>query len=224
MKKLASLIILLFVSQLISAQGQITKELGDFDEIKIFDLIEAQLIQSDEQKVIINGKHADKVKIVNTNGKLKIRMEIDKRFKGESVSIQVYYKSLDIIDANEGAQVTMNNQVEQYEIEVKTQEGARIEGDFNVDRIVVKAVTGGIVAVTGKAKSQEVTVNTGGVYEGKTLETERAKVTVQAGGDVEVHASKKIDIKIRAGGDVYVYGNPEDVSKSNVFGGRVKFF
>ena len=96
MKKLASLIILLFVSQLISAQGQITKELGDFDEIKIFDLIEAQLIQSDEQKVIINGKHADKVKIVNTNGKLKIRMEIDKRFKGESVSIQVYYKSLDL--------------------------------------------------------------------------------------------------------------------------------
>jgi hypothetical protein len=30
-----------------------------------------------------------------------------------------------------------------------------------------------------------------------------------------------VDIEIRAGGDVYVYGNPEEVRKDQIFGGRI---
>ena len=212
------------IGQSVFAQGSITKEVGDFNVIKVFDLIEVNLIQSDEQKVVITGKDADKIKLINTDGKLKIRMEIDKRFSGEDTFVQVYFKKLDIIDGNEGAQIVVSELLEQDVIELKTQEGARIRAGLKVDEVILKAVTGGILEVSGSTQSQGITVNTGGVYEGRTLESERAKVFVQAGGDVEVHASQKIDIKIRAGGDVYVYGDPEDVSQSKVFGGRIKFF
>jgi len=224
MKRLVILIMILSVGQGVFAQGQVTKEVGDFNIIKVFDLIEVNLIQSDEQKVVITGRDADKVKVTNSDGKLKIRMEIDKRFSGEDTFVQVHYRKLDVIDGNEGAVIIVNELIEQDVIELKTQEGARIRAGLKVDEVNLKAVTGGILEVSGTAQSQGVTVNTGGVYEGRTLETERAKVFVQAGGEVEVHASQKIDIKIRAGGDVYVYGDPEDVSQSRVFGGRIKFF
>jgi len=224
MKRLVILILILGIGQGIFAQGQVTKEVGDFNIIKVFDLIEVNLIQSDEQKVVITGRDADKVKVTNSDGKLKIRMEIDKRFSGEDTFVQVHYRKLNVIDGNEGAVIIVNELIEQDVIELKTQEGARIRAGLKVDEVNLKAVTGGILEVSGTAQSQGVTVNTGGVYEGRTLETERAKVFVQAGGEVEVHASQKIDIKIRAGGDVYVYGDPEDVSQSRVFGGRIKFF
>ena len=224
MKKFIFALSLLCIGYNVQAQRDVTQELGDFNTIKVFDLIEVKLIASDEQKIIISGKNADKVRVTNDSGKLKIRMDADKRFSGEDVYAQVYFKSLDIIDGNEGARILVDGLITQDEIELKTQEGARIQGDFKVDDITIKAVTGGIIELSGEANKQDVTVNTGGVYEGRELETKNAKVFVQAGGEVEVYASQKIDIKIRAGGDVFVYGDPEEVSQNRVFGGRIKFF
>ena len=36
----------------------------------------------------------DDVKIINQNGKLKLRMEIDTRFQGEDTYIEVYFKNI----------------------------------------------------------------------------------------------------------------------------------
>jgi len=224
MKQFVILMLILGIGTSVYAQGTVTKEVGDFNIVKVFDLIEVNLIQSDEQKVIITGRDAHEVKVINSDGKLKIRMELDKRFSGDDTFVQVYFKKLDIIDGNEGAEIIVNELLEQDVIELKTQEGARIRAGLKVDEVNLKAVTGGVLEVSGTAQSQNITVNTGGIYEGRTLETERAKVFVQAGGEVEVHASQKIDIKVRAGGDVYVYGDPQDVSQSKIFGGRIKFF
>ena len=84
------------------------------------------------------------------------------------------------------------------------------------------ARVGGCIDASGIAQSQDVTVNTGGVYEGRELETENTEVFVQAGGEVEVYASKIADITVRAGGDVDVYGKPESVKRRRTFGGRIR--
>jgi len=92
---------LVFCSIAAFAQRSITKDVGDFSELKVYDLIEVNLIQSDENKVVIKGNHPDDVKIINQNGKLKLRMEIDTRFQGEDTYIEVYFKNIRTIDANE---------------------------------------------------------------------------------------------------------------------------
>ena len=67
---------LLFVLALIacSAQAQrtITKDVGDFDMLKVYDLIEINLIQSDENRVVIKGHNTDDDRVINQNGKLKL--------------------------------------------------------------------------------------------------------------------------------------------------------
>ncbi len=222
MKKIVMTVIAVCITAISFGQNPITKNVGDFDTVKVYDRIVVNLVKSDENKVVISGADASQVEVVNKDGKLKIRMEFDLIFDGNNTFVNVYYNNLKTIDGNEGAEITSNELIEQDEIEIKMQEGARISAGLKVRNANMRAVTGGIIEVTGQAKSQDVTVNTGGVYEGRDLETEDSKVFVQAGGEVEVYASKKVDITIRAGGDVDVYGKPEEVKRRRTFGGRIR--
>ena len=221
MKKLL-LTLLLFVTVLLSAQNPLDKKVGDFSEVKVYDRIEVNLIKSNENKVVITGEKVEEVEILNKDGKLKIRMNIDKIFNGEKTFVEVHYTSLEIIDGNEGASITSNELIEQDEITIKVQEGARVKVGLDVDKVEIRAVTGGIIETKGRANSQVITLNTGGVYEGRSFETKNTTVSIKVAGEAEVNATNVVDAKVRAGGDVFIYGNPEKVKEDTVFGGRIE--
>ena len=220
MKKIYTLCLLL-LHLTIFAQRMIDTEVGDFDKIKVFDLIEVNLIQSDENRIVIKGWNVDDIQWTNKNGVLKLRMQLDKKFQGEDTFIEVYYTDLDVIDGNEGAKITCNELVKKSKIEVKAQEGARIRIGMDVDYADVRAVTGGIVEASGLAKTQSIVINTGGIFDGRDLRTSSTDVKISAGGEADVFASEQVDINLTAGGDVTVYGNPKSVHKKTFAGGRV---
>ena len=221
MKSYTTLIALLIVATSF-AQNPITKNVGDFTEVKVYDRIVVNLVKSDVNKVVISGEDASQVQVINKDEKLKIRMDFGLIFDGNRTFVHVYYNKLEIIDGNEGAVITSNELIEQERIEIKMQEGARIRVGLQVQEAKLRAVTGGIIQASGESQRQEVKVNTGGSYEGQDLITESAQIFVQAGGEVEAYASKLADITIRAGGDVVIYGNPEEVKRKRTFGGRIK--
>jgi len=212
----------LFISILVSAQNPLDKNVGDFTTVKVYDRIEVNLIRSDENKVVITGEDVQDVEIINKDGKLKIRMNIDKIFNGEKTFVEVHYTSLELIDGNEGATITSNELIEQDEIAVKVQEGARVRIGLDVDKVDLRAVTGGVIETRGRANSQNITLNTGGVYEGKEFETKNTTVSIKAAGEAEVNASDIVDANIRAGGGVYIYGNPDTIKENTLFGGRIE--
>ena len=216
------IVCLLFLSATAVAQRTISKDVGDFHELKVYDLMEVNLIQSDENKVVIKGDHTDDVKIINNNGKLKLRMETDTRFRGEDTYIEVYFKNIRVIDANEGSYVVGNEMIEQDKIELRAQEGGRIKVGLTVDFTKVKAVTGGVINASGLSKSQEIKINSGGIFEGRELQTKETKIGITAAGEADVNASDRVEIRVTAGGDVTVYGNPKEVSEKTLAGGRVK--
>lgn len=212
---------MLSVVTTLAAQNPLEKNVGDFTEVKVYDLIEVNLIKSEETKVVISGEDVQDVQVINKNGKLKIRMKIDKIFNGDKTFVEVHYRTLEIIDGNEGAFISSNELIEQEKIHLKSQEGARIKVGLDVDRVEARAVTGGIIETRGRANSQEITLNTGGIYEGKGFETKNTIVNIKAAGEAEVNASGLVDATVRAGGDVQIYGNPETVKENTLFGGRI---
>ena len=221
MKRLIT-ILAIFISAVAVAQNPIEKTIGEFSQLKVYDLINIELIKSSENKIVISGKNASHVRINNKNGKLKIKMNLEKTFDGNQTKVKLYYTSVDIIDVNEGATVYSDDKIKQFEIDLKAQEGGKIEVKLNVTYVNVKSVTGGVITTTGKAKQQKISLLTGGIYQGETLKTEKTNLIIKAAGEAHVNASKQVDLKIRAGGDVNIYGNPEIVNESKVFGGRVK--
>ncbi|RDY58859.1 head GIN domain-containing protein [Flagellimonas nanhaiensis] len=212
---------LIFLPFFIFSQRIIDTEVGDFDKIKVFDLIEVNLIQSDENRIMIKGWNVDDIKWTNKNGILKLRMQLDKKFQGEDTMIEVYYTNLDVIDANEGAKITCNEMVQKSKIELKAQEGGSIHIGMDVDYADIRAVTGGIIKASGLAKNQNIVLNTGAIFDGRDLRTSTTEVKISAGGEADVFASEQVDINLRAGGDVTVYGKPKRVNKRTFIGGRV---
>ncbi len=220
-----TLLVLFFALSMtgLTAQGTVDREVGEFREIKVFDLIEVNLIKSDENRILIKGRNTQDINFVNKDGVLKLRMPLEKKFQGEDTFIEVYYTDLRIIDANEGARIIGNEQLVQDRIELRAQEGAQIEIGLSVSDAKIRAVTGGIINASGIATNQEITLNTGGIFEGRDLKTDYTGIRVSTGGEAELFASKEVDIQIRAGGDVRVYGDPQRVNKDTMMGGRIYF-
>jgi len=221
MKRILTVLTILIASIAI-AQNSIEKTIGEFTVLKVYDLIEVKLVKSNENKIIISGKNTKDVFVINKNGKLKIRMILEESFDGKDTSVTLFYTNVDVLDVNEGAIITSDDLIKQYEIDLKAQEGGKIKINLEVKIANIKSASGGIIQANGTATSQTVSLNTGGIYQGKGLQTENTKVNIKAAGEAEVKASELVDIKIRAGGDVFVYGDPKTIKESRVFGGRVK--
>jgi len=221
MKNILTITLLFFMAFAVAQQPQ-EKQVGDFNEVKVFDLIEINLIASSTNKVVISGEDVDDVEVINKNGKLKIRMKFDRIFDGNQTFVEVHYKELMTIDANEGAQIVSDGLIKQNYLELKAQEGGQIKVGLQVEKLDVRAVTGGIIEATGTVKNQNVVLNTGGIYEGERLETEQTEVKVSAGGEAAIKASVLADAKVRAGGYIEIHGNPDTIKKDKVFGGKIK--
>jgi len=216
-------ITILFVLMAINgfSQRTIDKDMGNFNQVKVFDLIEVNLIKSDENRVLVKGRNVSDINLVNKNGVLKIRMELDKIFSGEDTFVEVYYIGLDVIDGNEGSRITSNETIEQNSLEIKAQEGAQIKVGLKVNHLEVRAVTGGIIEASGMAENQDVVLNTGGIFEGKELRTENTSVKITAAGEAKIFATEYVDVNIKAGGNVYVFGKPKEVNEKTFAGGVI---
>ena len=224
MKNLVCLVVLLFVFKTISAQDErITQNLQPFSELKAFDGLSINLIQSTENKAVITGVNTNNVVIVNNEGVLKIRMKITKIFSGYRTFIDLYYSDkLVVIDVNEDARISSKKAISQDVLELKAQEGGELEINADVEQLLIKAVTGGIIKSSGTCDLQDVVINTGGIYEGKNLLTKFSTINVNAGSKAEIHATDYVKASVKAGGEVLVYGNPKKMDEKTVFGGIIK--
>lgn len=221
MKTIFKTLTLIFTTAVFT-QETITKDIGEFTELKAFDLINIHMIKSNKNRVEISGNNTRDVEVINKDGKLKIRMDINEIFDGNRTYVKLFYTNIDIIDVNEGASVTSDDKIKQYELILKAQEGGIINLRAKLNEAEIKAVTGGIIELSGSAEHQDISINTGGIFKGKEFKTEKTEVAIRAGGEADVNASELMDIKIRVGGDVYVYGDPKMLNKNTVLGGRIK--
>lgn len=224
MKQLLLLIFLVLGSEMIWSQDEkITQSLGKFTEIKAFDGISVNLIRSTVNKAVITGANTNKVAIVNNSGVLKIRMEVVKLFSGYRTFVDLYYTDdLVVIDVNEDARISSEQTLLQNILEVKAQEGGEIVINAQVEQMLIKSVTGGVITATGSSDNQDVAINTGGIYEGKDFKTKFTTVNVNAGSSAQIFATDYVKATVKAGGEVLVYGDPSKMDEKTVFGGKIK--
>jgi len=201
--------------------SQTTIELKDFDDVKVFDKLSVTLVASNETKAVITGSSQSKVEIVNKNGLLKIRMPLNKIMSGDEAKVTLYFKRIHSIDANEGSRVDCADIFKQTTLDLSTQEGAQIIAVLDVEKTTIKAYSGGIIKIIGKAVTQSVSINSGGILEAGDLETSQTTVNVSAGGSADVRASSLVDAKIKAGGTIFIYGKPKEIRQETFMGGTI---
>ncbi len=218
MKKFV-IIVFVFLCQIASAQ--VTRNLGDFDQVKVFDKINVKLIAASENKIVVTGARADELETVNKNGELKIRMPFPKLLSGEDITVKLYFKNLESIAVSEGSYVSSENDFKQTSLDLNAKSGGEIKLTIAVDKVSVKVNSGGIVSLFGTAENQEVVITSGGILNAKELATSQTTISVAAGGKSEIHASILVDAKVRAGGSIFIYGKPKQINQEVFIGGTI---
>lgn len=218
MKKLVIIAFVLLSQITIS---QVTRNLGDFNALRVFDKINVQLIPASENKIIITGERADEVQIVNKNDELKIRMPFPKLLSGDDITIKLYFKRIESISASEQSSVYCEETFEETLLDLNAKEGAIINVDLDVDKVNVIVNSGGIIELSGKASNQDVVITSGGILKSSKLHTSQTSINVSAGGKAEIYATTLVDVKVKAGGSVYIYGKPKQINKQTFLGGTI---
>jgi len=222
MKKLLLFIFLCGITTLV-AQTKITKNLGDFSTLKVYNGIDVELIQGTEQRIEITGEKAEKVTVKLTNNTLRISLKFPVITANNQVKVRLFFsKNLHTIDANEGSSI-QSDTIEQLQLEVSAQEKAYIALGVKTKHLYIKSISGGVVKLTGTTKNQYVTVELGGVYHGYGLQpTDTSIVKAGTGAKAEILTGETLDAKVTFGGAIYYKGTPELFKEKKIIGGVIE--
>ena len=202
--------------------GQTAKNLGDFTEVKVFDRIVVNLVQSSENKIEIEGTRHSEVEVINKNGELKIRMPFGNLLQGENITATLYYQQIQILSALEGSVITSSEVINQTALEIISKQGSQVRIKMEVGKAELAASTGGEIYVSGEAKNIDASITTGGIIEAQKLISSQANVTVKAGGEASIYATDYIKADVTAGGEILIYGSPKNQKKKTKLGGTIK--
>ncbi|WP_088324341.1 head GIN domain-containing protein [Polaribacter tangerinus] len=227
MRKIFFTTCFLFVTIVGFSQTLITKNIGDFSTLKVYNGIEVELIKSDDQKIEITGKKSEMVKVKNVNNTLKLSLPFslkpeDNAAEGEVLIKLFYNKEIAILDANEGATITGKN-FDQEKVHVKAQERAFINITTITNYLTVRATSGGIIKVSGSAKNQEASVDLYGIYHGYNLVTKgNSTIKSGTGAKAEITAGETLNASVSFGGTIFYKGEPKLVKDKKVIGGIIE--
>lgn len=221
-KKNLQIVFLLLITS-VSAQTVITKTIGDFSTLKVYNGIAVELIASTEQKVEITGVKATKVKIKQVDSTLKIVLRFPELFAEGKAHVKLYYnKEITTIDGNQGAVITGKG-FQQDQLVVKAQERAFVNLNIKVKHLEVVPVSGGIIKLTGTAKSQHVSADLYGIYHGYSLAVSgNSTVKAGTGAKAEILAGESLNAKVNFGGSIFYKGNPNVILNKKVAGGIIQ--
>ena len=197
--------IFLFVGMIFSF-GQVERAVGNFSSLKVYDRINVELIESSKNTVEISGDEDGRIEIINKN-----------------VRVKVYYDDLNEIQASQGAVIISNEILKANALSLISNEGSVIILGLKVNTLTIRGNSGGEFKLSGNAKSQDIVINSGAVFEASNLKGEQVSIAVNAGGEAKVYTTETISAKIRAGGNIKIYGNPKNRNGSTLIGGKIHF-
>lgn len=210
---------LLFLSTVAFAQE--TRSVGDFNKVTSFDRIDVFLVQSDENKVRLEGNGSEDVELINKNGELKIRMPLTKLLDGDSISVTVYYKKITAVEANEGSRIACGDKINCVVFNVIAKEGSEVKLILDVEKLIARVSNSSKISLEGKANSQKIVVKSGGTFEAQLFKTKQTDISVKAGGDATIFVTDLVDAQLIAGGHITVYGEPKQLNQDIVGGGTI---
>jgi len=229
------------------ATGPITDKTysGDFSSIEVSSGLDAEVIKSDTEKVIISAPSdiQDRILVENNSGELHVHFKSGFRINmsTNNIRVKIYAKDFNSIKANSSADITVRDKFTQDKMNVSVSSSGSINGDFEANDLSMKsnssgtykgsvwavnasaeASSSGDIIIKGKAKDFSASVSSSGTINAKDVVAETARLEASSSGDVSLAVSKQVTASASSSGDVVVYknGNPS-VTKNESSSGSV---
>ncbi|WP_419868807.1 GIN domain-containing protein [Chryseobacterium sp. CT-SW4] len=218
---------------------------GDFDEIEVSQAIEAEVIKSETERVVVSAPEniINEILIDNDGGKLHIHYKPGIRVMNTSkVTAKIYARDFNKLKASSAAKIKVKDQFTQEKTDIDASSAASISGhieanelDINVSSsssfegkiwavdLDVEASSAASVSISGKSKNADLSASSGSSISGKEVVVDHLKADASSGSSIEISATSAVEGKASSGGSVNVYkkGNLTTINKQENSGGSV---
>lgn len=204
------------------AQESETRSLANFSEVSVGEAISVTLIPGNKNEAVVKVRNIDLEDVgTDVNGS-RLKIELRGNHRGNiDVEVTLTYKSIDGISVSSAADVVTKGAIKSASLDISVSSAANADLDIIAEEIDVDVSSAGDLTLTGKTRSQRVSVNSAGEYDGYDLECAETYVRASSAGSARVNATKKIDAKASSGGSVKYKGNPDKVYVNSSSGGNV---
>ena len=217
------LLAIMLITQGVFSQNENNRKIGDFKVLKAYDLVNIELIRAEENYAEVTGEHSNNIVIKNKNGELKVRMGLERRFRGANTKVKIFYNNIDKIYVHEGVFIFSKDTIAQADIYVKADEGARVAFILNTATLSTNTSSGAIMDLQGKTQHHRAKVNTGGELKASRLETDETEVFLTTGAVADVFAKNTLGANVRAGGTINVHSKTKKIVENILVGGTVNY-
>lgn len=213
MKKIIT--ILVFVFSIVSIHAQYVKEEpGNFNTVQISDKIKVVLVPSDKTMVEVSGTHSEKVQISNKGGKLSLSLPNSETLQGEMTQANVYFKSLENIQADNGAIIICTSPIESYAMNLSVKNRSDVYVYLKTINVTVDLANNSVLKLIGNSDNQTINSKDNCELKARDFIAKKTTITLQADGNAQVFASDSVNAKVVSSGFIFVYGAPPAVTQN----------
>ncbi|MBW8362877.1 MAG: DUF2807 domain-containing protein [Kaistella sp.] len=217
---------------------------GYFDELKVSQSIQAEVIKSDVEKVVISAPAdiLDDILVDNVAGKIHIHFKPSLNIYSQKVSAKIYAKDFSKLEAGSSANILVKNKFTQDRTDIEVSSSANIEGDFEANNIEVdvsssgsfngkiwavdlnsQVTSSGEINISGEAKNAEMHASSSGTLNARDLVAENADLKASSSGSINLSVSGQLTAAASSSGDIAVSkkGNLNVTSQKESSGGSI---
>ena len=198
-----------------------------FDEIQVSSGIEAEVIKSEKEKVIITAPDniLDDVMVENKNGRLHIHFKPGIRIFGNyNVKAKIFAKDFSAIRATSSGSIVLKDKFVQEKMLVQVSSSGSIEGSLEANEMDIRGSSSGDfsgkiwainlnvgasssaeINLKGSAKQSVMRASSSGLINAGDLVSEKATLQASSSGDINLSVSREVSASASSSGDVTVY-------------------
>lgn len=218
---------------------------GDFDEIEVSQAIDAEIIKSDTEKVVISAPEniINEILVDNDGGKLHIHYKAGIRVMNvRHVKAKIYTKDFTKLTVNSAASIIIKDKFTQDKLGIDISSASSVTGDLEANDfdisagssssfsgkvwavdLDIEASSAASIDISGKTKNADITSSSGSSISAKEVIADHVKADASSGASLHISAVSSVNAEASSGGsiDIAKRGDLKNITKNESSGGSV---
>lgn len=227
-------------------KGPVTEKVYkmNFDEIKVAQSIVAEVIKSNEEKVVISAPSdlMEYILVENSGGKLYIHVKKGVSISTNNIRAKIYAKDFTKLEASSSANIKVKDKFTQDKTDIEVSSSGTISGNLEANEMSIDVsssgtftgeiwavkleadvTSSGIIKIAGKTKTADLEASSSGTLDARNVIAETAQVDASSSGSVSLAVSKQVNAYASSSGSISIAkkGNLNVLSKKESSGGSI---
>lgn len=215
-----------------------------FDEIKVAQSINAEVVKSNEEKVVVTAPAdiLEDILVENNNGELYIHFKPNLNISARNVAVKIFAKDFSSIKASSSATIKIKDTFTQDATTIAASSSGSVQGNIEANDLTIDVSSSGTysgkiwavnldsqvsssgnIMISGKTKNAAMKSSSSGTLDANNVVAENAEVSASSSGNISLSVSNQLNAAASSSGSIAIYrkGNLNVISQKESSGGSV---